>query len=121
MLIVIHDPRTIETQPLEFPGGLVLALEPPLALHDHGPWLEWAPVAQEGRRRLYDLGRQLLAGDDVCVKAGGLMLVEFALCQDDDGWHISLRGPTGLHHVPLADFDPNLTTGLELPRQNNEN
>lgn len=114
MLVLIRDPWTIETQPLEFPGGLVLALEPPLGLYDHGPWLEWAPVAEEGRRRLYDLGRHLLAADDVCVKADGVLLVEFSLCRDADGWHLALRGPAGLHDSPLVDFDPSDTTGLEV-------
>lgn len=115
MLIHIRDPWTIETQPLEFPAAIVLALDPPLALHDHGPWLEWAPAAVEGPRRIYDLGRHLMGGDDVCVKADGLLLVDFVLTEDADGWHLSLRGPTGLHNAPLPDFDPRGSTGLEPP------
>ncbi len=119
MLIYIPDPWTIEAQPLEFPTAVVLALNPPLALHDHGPWLEWAPVAQEGARRIYDLGRLLLGGDDVCVKADGLLLVEFLLAEDAEGWHLSLRGPSGLHNTPLPDFDPDASTGLEPPLRDN--
>ena len=115
VLIYIPDPWTIETQPLEFPTAIVLALHPPLGLHDYGPWVEWAPAAQEGARRIYDLGRHLLAGDEVCVKADGLLLVDFLLTEDAEGWHLSLRGPSGLLNTPLPDFDPRGSTGLEPP------
>jgi hypothetical protein len=119
VLIHIRDPWTIETQPLEFPAAVVLALDPPLGLHDHGPWVEWASDAVEGKRRIYDLGRHLLGGNDVCVKADGLVLVEFVLRRDDEGWHLCLRGPSGVRDAALPDFDPEGSTGLEAPLNGN--
>ncbi len=118
MLLHVHDATNIEAQELEFPDGLVLRLDvDALGLHDHSPWLEWAPDAVEGQSRIYDLGRHLVAGNDVCVKVGGVVVVEFVLRHDKAGWHITLSGPGGERDVSLPDFEPASTTGLGISRR----
>jgi hypothetical protein len=101
----------IETHELEFEGSLVLALDPPLTLHDRAQW-ELAPDAVEGKRHVYDLGIFMACAAGSMVRANGRVILELELRQDHLGWHLAMSGPAGVRSLPLRDFDPKSTTGL---------
>ncbi len=111
MLVHVRDASKIETHELEFEGSLVLALDPPLTLHDRAQW-ELAPDAVEGTRHVYDLGILMTSAPGSMVRAGAHVILELELRQDHLGWHLAMSGPAGIRSLPLRDFDPKSSTGL---------
>lgn len=111
MLVHLRDASTVETHELEFQGSLVLALEPPLTLHDRAHW-ELAPDAVEGTKRVYDVGRLLSAARGPTVRVGEHVVLELSLRRDEQGWHVAMSGLCGVRDVPLPDFDPDGSSGL---------